>query len=206
MPGLIKTEEIVQGFVGWTWLNKNRRTYYKELRGSLFSTKEISIKNIRCCFIKEQYFIDNSDFINMLDSGNVLKQSQRTHLCIELKIGKNKVYVPLRNNLGEPLRKFGKIGFSVPSEKRPKAGLDYRYSLIINDERYIEKQDEKKLPNAQYRIIEENIELIKREINEYVNKYVKVAKKNRHKIEPLFRVSSLVNFHKELEIDDEQTT
>jgi len=69
-------------------------------------------------------------FINMLDSGNVLKQSQRTHLCIELKIGKNKVYVPLRNNLGESLRKFGKIGFSVPSAKRPKAGLDYRYSLI----------------------------------------------------------------------------
>ena len=44
VPGLIKTEEIVQGFVGWTWLNKNRRTYYKELRGSLFSTKEISMK------------------------------------------------------------------------------------------------------------------------------------------------------------------
>ena len=44
------------------------------------------MKKIRCCFIKEQYFIDNSDFINMLDSGNVLKQSQRTHLCIELKI------------------------------------------------------------------------------------------------------------------------
>lgn len=85
MPGSIKTEEIVQGFVGWTWLNKNRRTYYKELMGSLFSTKEISMKEIRCCFIKEQYFIDNSDFINMLDSGNVLKQSQRTHLCIELK-------------------------------------------------------------------------------------------------------------------------
>lgn len=62
--------------------------------------------------------------------------------------------------MGESLRKFGKIGFSVPSVKRPKAGLDYRYSLIVNDERYIEKQSEKKLPNAQYKIIEENYELI----------------------------------------------
>lgn len=206
MPGSRKTEEIVQGFVGWTWLNKNRRTYYKELMGSLFSTKEISMKEIRCCFIKEQYFIDNSDFINMLDSGNVLKQSQCTHLCIELKIGKNKVYVPLRNNLGESLRKFGKIGFSVPSVNRPKAGLDYRYSLIVNDERYIEKQSEKKMPNAQYKIIEENYELIEREVNEYINKYIKAARKNRHKIEPLFRVSSLINFHKELGVTNNSDT
>ena len=164
------------------------------------------MKEIRCCFIKEQYFIDNSDFINMLDSGKVLKQSQRTHLCIELKIGKNKVYVPLRNNLGESLRKFGKIGFSVPSVKRPKAGLDYRYSMIVNDERYIEKQSEKKLPNAQYKIIEENYELIEREVNEYINKYIKAARKNRHKIEPLFRVSSLINFHKELGVTNNSDT
>lgn len=32
-------------------------------------------------------------FINMLDFGNVLKQSQRTHLCIELKIGILYLYV-----------------------------------------------------------------------------------------------------------------
>ncbi|MBQ8280284.1 MAG: hypothetical protein IJZ23_10615 [Roseburia sp.] len=160
------------------------------------------MKEIRCCFIKEQYFIDNSDFINMLDSGNVLKQSQRTHLCVELKIGENKVYVPLRNNLGAPLRKFGRIGFAVPCAKRQKAGLDYRYSLIINDERYIEEQKEKKLPNAQYRIIADNYEIIERDVNEYINKYTKAAKKNRHTKEPLFRVSSLINFHKELGISE----
>ena len=145
-------------------------------------------------------------FDNLILKEKINMDSVSKIMVLEEKVKNLESNKKLRNNLGEPLRKFGKIGFSVPSEKRPKAGLDYRYSLIINDERYIEKQDEKKLPNAQYRIIEENIELIKREINEYVNKYVKVAKKNRHKIEPLFRVSSLVNFHKELEIDDEQTT
>lgn len=31
-----------------------------------------------CCFIKEQYFIDNPNLINMLDPGNTNKQPKRT--------------------------------------------------------------------------------------------------------------------------------
>ncbi len=37
---------------------------------------------ITCCFIKEQYFIDNAHFSKMQDSGNTGKQSHRVHLCI----------------------------------------------------------------------------------------------------------------------------
>ena len=33
---------------------------------------------ITCCFIKEQYFIDNAHFSKMLDSGNTDKQSHRS--------------------------------------------------------------------------------------------------------------------------------
>lgn len=39
----------------------------------------------------------------------------------------------MRNNLGAEIRKFGRIGHAVPSEKRENAGLDYRYALIVND-------------------------------------------------------------------------
>lgn len=154
----------------------------------------------RFCFIKEQYFLDHPSFINMLDPGNTGKQSRRAHLCIEMIIHNNTVYIPLRNNLGAPLRRFGKIGYAVPSNKRPNAGLDYRYSLIINDKKYIEFHSEQKLPNSQYNLIRRDYDIIKREMAEYINKYIKAAKKNRHTTEPLFKLSSLINFHKELDI------
>ena len=38
----------------------------------------------------------------------------------------------------------------IPSSKRPSAGLDYRYALVINDTSNIEFQTEKKIPKSQY--------------------------------------------------------
>lgn len=136
----------------------------------------------------------------MLDPDNSRKQSKRTHLCVVININNNSIFVPLRNNLGNPIRKFGKIGFSVPSQKRPNAGLDYRYSLIINDEKYIEWHEEIKLPKTQYTAILNNYKTIANEVCIYINRYIKVAKKNRQFKEPLYRNSSLMNFHKELAI------
>lgn len=61
---------------------------------------------ITCCFIKEQYFIDNAHFSKMLDSGNTGKQSHRVHLCIRVIADSSTFYLPLRNNLGADVRKF----------------------------------------------------------------------------------------------------
>ena len=156
----------------------------------------------RYCFIKEQYFLDHANFIKMLDAGNANKQSKRTHLCLKFEFNGNLIFVPLRNNLGKDVRPYGKIGYSVPSFKRPKAGLDYRYSLVINDINYIEYHNEPKLPKSQYDILEQKYNDIKSEVTTYITKYIKVAKKNRIHKEPLFRESSLINFHEELGIID----
>ena len=43
----------------------------------------------------------------MLDAGNTLKQSRRTHLYIKVEVGIHEYYIPLRNNLGNAVRKFG---------------------------------------------------------------------------------------------------
>ena len=88
---------------------------------------------ITCCFIKEQYFIDNAHFSKMLDSGNTGKQSHRVHLCIQIVADSNTFYLPPRNNLGADVRKFGRIGHSVPTQNRPQAGIDYRYALASVD-------------------------------------------------------------------------
>ncbi len=153
-----------------------------------------------CCFIKEQYFIDHADFKKMLDSGNFVKQSKRTHLCISFIYNNNAIYVPLRNKLGLANRPFGKIGYPVPSKSRPNAGLDYRYSLIINDSKYIEYQDIQKIPDSQADVLNNDYEIIKEEVLTYLQKYIKMAMKNRIDKEPLFRESSLINFHEELGI------
>ncbi len=74
------------------------------------------------CFVRESYFVKNRNFIKMLDCGDTKKQSRRTHLCIKIEKGGNHFYIPLRNNLGSAIRKFGRIGHFVPSDKRKNAG------------------------------------------------------------------------------------
>lgn len=154
-----------------------------------------------CCFIKKEYFEDNPNLIKILDVRDDVKKSRRTHVCVFLEIDGNTFYIPLRNNLKEPNRKFGIIGFSVPAETRPNAGLDYRYVLLINDKKYIEPHIKPRIPEPQYKIIDNNYDLIKKQFAEYLQGYIFTAKKNRVDRNPLYRESSLINFHKELGIE-----
>lgn len=146
------------------------------------------------CYIRESYFKEQKDLKKVLDPGDTSKQSKRTHLCIKVEIDSNQYYIPLRNNLGDAVRKFGRIGHSVPSAKRKNAGLDYRYALIINDSQYIELQTELKIPNSQYRCIRNDMDIITKEFETYLRGYVKAFKKKRNEKEPLYRESSLINF------------
>lgn len=156
--------------------------------------------DLELCFIKEDYFKAHTKLLKILDPDDSKKQTQRTYLFIFEDEHSNKYYIPLRTNLGYALRKFGRIGHSLPSQKRPKAGLDFRHALIVNDSDYLEPQNELKIPQAQYNRIKLDLNRIQKEFVEYVNRYKKMAKKKRTQKEPLFRDSSLVNFHSELEL------
>ena len=107
----------------------------------------------------------------------------------------------MRNNLGDEIRKFGRVGHSVPSNKRKDAGVDYRYALIVNEEEYIELQIEKKIPESQYRKIKNEYETISEEFRVYLKGFIKAVKKKRVEKEPLYRESSLINFKSELGIN-----
>ena len=154
--------------------------------------------SILCCFIKEQYFIDHSSFIKMLDPGNTNKQSHRTYLCLKITTDGNDYYIPLRNNLGNDVRPFGRIGHAVPSSSRSDAGLDYRYALVINDASYIEVPSVQKIPNSQFNIINRDFTLIESEFSSYLAGFKKALKKNRLAREALYRESALINFTSEL--------
>lgn len=149
-------------------------------------------------FIKEQYFIDHSHFKKMLDPGNSKKQSHRTYLCVKIEVDDNTFYLPLRRNLGPEIRAFGRIGHAVPSKKRPNAGLDYRYALIVNDVHYLESSSSQKIPNSQSKKIIQDYDIIKKEFEIYLRGYKKTIIKNRLQYEALYRESCLINFNKEL--------
>ena len=38
------------------------------------------------CYIRESYFIERRHFVKMLDTGNTMKQSHRTHLCVKIEM------------------------------------------------------------------------------------------------------------------------
>lgn len=149
---------------------------------------------VTLCYIKEEYFILHKDFSKMLDAGNPQKQSRRTHLFLELDVDSNHYCIPLRNNLGDPVRKYGRIGHSIPSDSRKNAGLDYRYALIVNNTDHIELQNERKIPRSQIRKIHADYDQIRQEFEVYLRGFIKAAKKQRIAKEPLYRESSLCNF------------
>ena len=155
------------------------------------------MESIRYCYIIEQYYKDNPQLKKILDIGDSTKHNIRTHLCLNVKIQQNNVLIPLRKNLGEPNRKFGKIGYPVPSESKPKAGLDYRYMMILNDSKYL-RFDLPRISNRQISIIQNNYDTIEREAMEYIKAYIRVANKGRVEMNARFRESSLINYHKEL--------
>lgn len=156
------------------------------------------MSNNNLCFIRKQYFIDHPNLQKILDPGNTNKQSKRTFICIKIFLGLKSFYLPLRNNLGNAVKKFGRIGHSIVSKNRPNTGIDFRYALIVNDMKYIEPHTTMKLPSSQYNKIVDDYNLIQKEFKVYLNGFIKAMKKNRIEKEPLYRESSLINYIDEL--------
>ena len=152
----------------------------------------------RIVLITEEYFKKyNTTFIEMLDTSDLGKQARRMYLFLSILIDGNNILVPLRTTLPD-IKTYGLIGYPVPSEKKPHAGLDYRKMLIINDDRYLNPVSELNIPSSQKKIINENYKIIVTQIKQYVRGYIKAVKKNRHLLDKKFRFSTLHNFHEEL--------
>jgi len=153
--------------------------------------------SIKYCYITDEYYKDHPDLQKILDIDDATKHNVRTHLCLSIKFQENTILIPLRKNLGEPDRKFGKIGFPVPSQSKPKAGLDYRYIMIVNEKKYL-RYDTPRITNRQFSIIQDNYKTIESEAIDYIIAYIRSANKGKVERKARFRESSLINFHEEL--------
>lgn len=153
----------------------------------------------KCVFIREEYFKKNKHLVEILDPGDLQKQTQRQYIFLGFKYNENTLLVPLRTEMPD-MSKIGQVGYMVPSEEKPNAGLDYRKILIVNDDKYIENPPYWKIPSSQVKIINTNYDTIKNQVIAYVDGYIKSAKKNRHLRDKKFCYSTLHNFHSELGI------
>lgn len=151
------------------------------------------------CYIIGDYYSDHPNLKKILDIDDSTKHNTRTHLCLNVRYNGNNILIPLRKNLGQAVRPFGKIGYPVPSQSKPNAGLDYRYIMVINETKYL-RFDTPRISSKQSSAIEDNYSIIEKEVIEYINSYIRVARKNRIDRTARFRESSLINFHKELGI------
>lgn len=149
-------------------------------------------------YVKKEFFIDHTlKEILYFDDKN--DESNRAYLCLAIKYKNNNIFVPLRSEI-IPYPNFGIIGFSVPSKKRPKAGLDYRKLLIINDLNYIEIPSIIKIPNAQQNLINKDISTITAQVIDYIKGYEVSFSKGRTQRDKKYRFSSLCNYHNELNL------
>lgn len=148
-------------------------------------------------FIDPRFFTDHPHLIEMLDPNNIPKSASRKYLFLNITYNGNNIYIPLRTE--KPDLSIGAIGFPVPSQTRPHAGLDYRKILIINDTSYI-STTQCHIASAQKKILNDNYNRIESEVIAYINGYIKSAVKGRHKTDSKFKWSTLHNFHDELGI------
>jgi protein AbiQ len=147
-------------------------------------------------FIKKEFFVENPNFVEMLDPFDLPKQTARQYLYVNVKYKGNNILVPLRRNIGSNL----KLYYPVPSKTRPNAGLDYRKMLIVNNEAYIEIPSSQRLADSQTKIINDNYDTIEKSVIKYIEGYIKSANKNREHRDYEYSFSTLHNFHEELGI------
>ncbi len=144
--------------------------------------------------IKEQYFMSHPNFVNMLDPYDNKKQANRMYLCIKFVVNGNDVYVPFRSKIKPALRKFGRIGHELPSNQRPDAGLDYRHILLVDDPTYLVPVLDNHFPRNQLNKLAHDYDKINKEVETYINGFIRAAKRNDIEKTPLYRESSLINF------------
>lgn len=147
----------------------------------------------RLALILPEYFATTANYIEMLDPGNVKKQSARLYLYVDMR--HHACYVPLRKRIDLTI---GNIGYPVPSSTKPQAGLDFRKVLIIDNPNYIKRLHRPDLSANQTKTMITEYVAIKTAFGRYVSGYIKAVNKGREGLDRLYKYSTLHNFHEAL--------
>lgn len=158
-------------------------------------------REVQYAFVFNSFFEkDFEDPEEVLDkSKGQFDRESRVYVCLKLEYEDNTFLVPLRRDIGDMPEHglFKKACYPVPSTNKPKAGLDFRKIIVINDES-LYRIDEAKISAKQRDTIQDNFDEIKRMAISYIEGFKKSARKDRQKRDALYRFSALNNFLDEL--------
>lgn len=115
-------------------------------------------------FLTEEFY---SDYAHCPEIEYKIK---RPYAQVLLKIEDLTVAVPLRSNINHP--------YVFWTDKENRCGLDFSKSVIITDEKYIDKSNRAHLRPLEFKALRHKDGIIKKELRKYIRTYKK-ARKNR---------------------------
>ncbi len=160
------------------------------------------VKDFDICIIKKEFFsfIENKNGLDKTSEINT--KESRIYLCLLMNINNNTFLIPFESEVPQTEALLQNSLYALPSETRPKAGLNFEKLLIINDHSYLNIIPNPQIANSQKKEIENNQQAIKNKLEKYVSKYIKACNKKREHREYIFRFSTLHLFKKELGIPE----
>ncbi len=94
---------------------------------------------------------------------------------------------------------FSNFFFSLTATGATQGHNKKRKMLIINDVSYI--NENAIIDSSQYTKVKNNVDVIENQAKNYIEGYKKAFNKKRSHIDSRYRFSTLVNYHKELDIN-----
>lgn len=158
------------------------------------------VKDFDICFVKKEFFELMEKKFGKEEVSEINTKESRRYLCLLININNNMVLIPFESEVPQVEALLKNSIYKLPSETRPKAGLNFEKLLIINDYSYLSVLSNPKIANSQKKEIENNKEAIKEKLVKYIDNYIKACNKNREKREFIFKFSTLHLFKEELGI------
>lgn len=114
--------------------------------------------------------------------------------------------IPLRSNMTHKFCFSTKITPNPETGRTQRKGLDYTKAVILNDGDYVTERSFK-IPADEFDKINDSQEMIRSQFKKFIEKYIKAVEKNdQNVLTRNYRDSTLINYHKELGIKNENVT
>ncbi len=141
------------------------------------------------------FYDNNKHLVETLDGNGTPGEKNRGYGVVVIKIAQDLRFgIPLRSHLKH------KHGFKTVGQK----GLDYSKAVLISEAVFIGQSF--KIPSDEYKKIKEKEHHIKARFQKYVTQYIKLANEGDDgALQQSYRYTTLVNYHKELNINPPDT-
>lgn len=145
--------------------------------------------------LTKAFYDENENLIQALDGGWSESAKVRGYGIVLVSIHSLVFGIPLRSHIKHKQAFFTDVTQDPTLEARK--GLDFSKAVLIGDSRYLDTSSFK-IPVKEFDRIQDNHQHIVEKFTKYINKYIKAVKKSDRFVLPIYRFSTLQNYHVEL--------